>query len=530
MQTASPQIIIVGSGINALVCAAVLAKRGKTVHVFERNDTLGGCIRTVELFPGYRHETLSSWYPLFMASPGYAELKDDLAAAGVRFPSNGYTTGLVTPDGEHLALTHDIADTAARMNRLAPGDGDAFATLAGQLFQRDAQLTFGLLGEDPYGFKLLRTLFGAWRARGIGGLLNFASESLESFRRWSERTFTSPTSRALLAPWVLHSGIGPDDATSALIGKVTFAAVTAGGMPVVEGGGEKLVEGLAAIIRKHGGQLSTGAHVERVLLTGNTAVGVRANGRDYLCSESVVCNVTPTQLYRDLLPQAPQAVRDSAAAYRYGRGCMQIHFALSRPPTWPDAELLSVPLVHVTESMENVCLAVVEANNGQLPRYPTIAVGQPVAVDATRAPAGGWILWLQLQDMPSKVRGDAAGEIAAEADFTWSPRIREAMADRIQHRLERVLPDLASCIVGRVAYSPADLEAMNCNLVGGDPYSGICSPDQFFWFRPFAKRDGVGGHKTPYGNVFHIGAATHPGPGLGGNSGYQVANKLAKRR
>ena len=61
------EFVIVGSGINSLVCAALLAKAGKSVLVLEREDTLGGCIRTEELFPGFRHEVLSSWYPLFVA-------------------------------------------------------------------------------------------------------------------------------------------------------------------------------------------------------------------------------------------------------------------------------------------------------------------------------------------------------------------------------------------------------------------------------------------------------------------------------
>ncbi|KAG1538496.1 hypothetical protein G6F50_014657 [Rhizopus delemar] len=68
-----------------------------------------------------------------------------------------------------------------------------------------------------------------------------------------------------------------------------------------------------------------------------------------------------------------------------------------------------------------------------------------------------------------------------------------------------------------------------CNLVGGDPYSGVCSPDQFFWLRPFAGSQVARAHRTPLSNLFHIGAATHPGPGLGGGSGYLVAQHLAPR-
>lgn len=280
--TADPQIIVVGSGMNSLVCAALLAQRGKSVLVLERNDRLGGCIRTEELFPGYYHDVLSSWYPLFVGSPAYAALKPALQAAGLAFAQCGYTTGLVRPDGSGVALKQDIEDSVRRLDAWAPGDGQAFGAMAQRLFGDDAALTFGLLGQNPYGAGMLKLLFKEWRRRGLDGLLGFAADALESFRRWSERELQSDGARALIAPWVLHTGLGPDDACSALIGKLTFAAVVAGGMPVVKGGSQGVVDALAKVIEQHGGRLLTHTTVERVLTQGagrrRRAVGVRAGG------------------------------------------------------------------------------------------------------------------------------------------------------------------------------------------------------------------------------------------------------------
>ena len=74
--------------------------------------------------------------------------------------------------------------------------------------------------------------------------------------------------------------------------------------------------------------------------------------------------------------------------------------------------------------------------------------------------------------------------------------------------------------------SPADLEALNINLVGGDPYSGDCAIDQSMFWRPLRAAKN---HATELAGLYHIGASTHPGPGLGGGSGYLVADQLAKR-
>ncbi|MFD2177619.1 phytoene desaturase family protein [Veronia pacifica] len=525
--------IVVGSGINSLVCAAMLAVKGKSVLVLERNSVFGGCIRTEELFPGYHHDIMSSWYPLFVGSPGYAALKTELDKAGLTFEQNDYSTGIVFPDGSGLAVKNDIEDTVARLEAICPGDGKAFGQMAGKMFGEDAVLTFGLLGNDPYSWSLIKLLYKEWRVRGMPGLMSFAADSLESCRKWANRTLSDDMNRALIAPWVLHTGLGPDEAISALIGKLTFAAVVAGGMPVVKGGSAHIVDALLKVITDHGGRAICDTEVTGIITNNNTsklrALGVRTEKASYRARENVICNVTPDKLYQSLLTPAhsvPVELATKAGSYQFGRGGMQIHFALSAPPPWKTPELVNVPLVHLTESMEQVCLSVTEANNGLIPSCPTLGIGQPTAVDPSRAPDGSWILWIQMQELPSYIKGDALGEIPAPEDGKWNEDIREMVADRVQARLECVMPGLSEIIVGRKAYCPADLEHLNCNLVGGDPYSGVCSPDQFFWLRPFSPSSKARAHNTHIPNVYHIGASTHPGPGLGATSGYLVAKKL----
>ncbi|WKL52358.1 NAD(P)/FAD-dependent oxidoreductase [Pseudomonas kielensis] len=530
----SHQVVFVGSGINSMIGAALLAVRGKRVLVLERNDRLGGCIRTEELFPGFTHEVLSSWHSLLAGSPAYAELEPELRKHGVEVLHSKYSTGWVHPNGKGIALTRDLDDACERLEKIALGDGLALKNTFSKVMGEDAGLIFTMLGKDPYGLSMLKPLFQAWRKRGVDGLLTFATESLENFRRWSERTFISNEVRTLIAPWTLHSGLGPDDASSALIGKLTFASVVTAGMPVIKGGGSRLVDALASIIEAKGGAVRTNSDVVRINTNGQgtreRATGVTlSDGSQFQASESVVCNVTPEKLYGKLIEYSPKSVRDHANGYRYGRGCMQIHFALSAKPSWLTEELGEVPLVHMTESMEQTCLSVTEANNGLLPSKPTLGIGQPVVVDKSRAPDGSWILWIQMLELPTTLKGDAAGEIATPADGKWNDQVREAFADRVQKRLEQVMPGLSSIVIGRKTLSPADLEKLNCNLIGGDPYSGICSPDQFFWLRPFASTHGARINKTTLKNVYHIGASTHPGPGLGAGSGILVADKLSRR-
>ena len=122
------------------------------------------------------------------------------------------------------------------------------------------------------------------------------------------------------------------------------------------------------------------------------------------------------------------------------------------------------------------------------------------------------------------MKGDAAGALDV-GDGTWTEALREAYADRIVARLGESIKNLESAALRRVALSPTDLEALNPNLVAGDIYAGSCALDQNLLWRLFAAAPG---HRTAVEGLWHVGASTHPGPGLGAGSGYLVAKELTK--
>jgi phytoene dehydrogenase-like protein len=229
---------------------------------------------------------------------------------------------------------------------------------------------------------------------------------------------------------------------------------------------------------------------------------------------AVICNVTPTQLYTELL----DGLQHRAESFRYGRSEMQIHFALSEPPKWEGDERLGrTAIVHLTAGLDGVSRAVNEAERGLLPAEATVVVGQPLTMDESRAPEGKGLLWIQLQELPWRIKGDAAGELDV-GDGTWTEELRERYADRIQARIAHAIPNLESTVLARTCLSPADLQAANVNLVHGDPYGGALALDQNFLWRAQ--------HRTQVENVWLVGASTHPGPGLGGGSGALVAAQL----
>ena len=66
---------------------------------------------------------------------------------------------------------------------------------------------------------------------------------------------------------------------------------------------------------------------------------------------------------------------------------MQIHIAMNERPRWQgDERLARTPLVHLTPGLDGVSRAVNEADRGLLPAEATIALGQPMTLDPSRAP------------------------------------------------------------------------------------------------------------------------------------------------
>src|SRR3989442_2336353 len=136
--------VVIGSGPNGLSADIELARNGRSVAVYEANDTIGGGCRSAELtLTGFIHDICSAFHPMGAASPFFREL--DLAKEGLEWIEPPAALAHPLDDGSVVLLERSIDATAAG---LGP-DGRAYRRLGGPLVGEAGDLPEGALRPLP---------------------------------------------------------------------------------------------------------------------------------------------------------------------------------------------------------------------------------------------------------------------------------------------------------------------------------------------------------------------------------------------
>jgi len=513
--------IVVGAGHNGLVAATYLARAGWDTLVLERNEDVGGAVRSAELTrEGFVHDCYATNQNLFLGSPVWEELQDDLQEQGLSFAHSAKPYCNVFPDGSALRVYQDEAETLSELEAHDPTDAEGWQELY-EHFGEFERTLLPLYGTPLPSYEAAKQLVRAFSDLGYREFMELARIVTSSTRELGDAYLSSPEAKALLAPWGMHLDYGPDVSGGAMFPFLEAFTDMEVGISITEGGASNLVEALAGVCAEAGGEVRTDAEVSRVRVGRGGATGVElASGERIDASEAVIANLTPTVLF-DLIDErdTPPGVADQLEEYTYGPGTMMVHLALSELPDWEAEEVSEFAYVHVAPYVEDLAETYTAAMNGKLPESPLLVVGQTTAVDPSRTPGDEHILWIQVRALPSEIEGDAAGEIEATS---WD-EAGEPYADRVIDKLDEYAPGIEDLVLDRAVFTPDDLEASNPNLVGGDSVAGSHHLRQNFVWRPFSDWTN---YETPVEDLYMVGAGTWPGAGVNALSGYLAAQKL----
>lgn len=513
--------IIIGSGHNSLVCALYLLRAGWSVRVLERAPTPGGAVKTQELTePGFRHDWAAMNISNFKNSAFYADFGVALERHGAEFVTAENCFASVYDDGTWFGVSTDTAANVSRIAAFSERDAKTWQSLTDS-FASSAPIIGGLMSSPMKGTALTGLGFKALRQQGLGGTFDLIRFALSSPRDWLGRTFESEKIRAALAPWGMHVDYAPDVASGAIFPYLEAFGDQAGGLSLGKGGADTIIRAMVAEIEAQGGSVDCDTEVTRIFHENGKAQAVEtADGRQISANKAIIANVAPKALAR-LTGTTGNADYDSGLdTFQYAPGTVMIHLALSDLPDWrAGSELRDYAYVTIAPTLDAMALAYQQPLAGLLPTEPMIVVGQPTAIDPSRAPAGKHTLWLQVRMVPGEIKGDGAGQInATDWDTALAP-----FAERVLDIVERHAPGLRDRILGMRCVSPRDLEADNPNLVGGDQVCGSHHLSQNAIFRPVL---GYSDGTTPIEGLYHTGAAVWPGASTGAGPGTLLGRML----
>lgn len=518
--------IVIGGGHNGLVCAAYLARSGRSVCVIEAAEEVGGAAVTREFAPGFRVSACAHLMHSLSSSVAHdLQLeRHGLSVSATQLP----TTAL---SGEGVALT--LAGNAVQPlqeSACSAADQAAYPAYAARL-QRFARALNPVLesmpprlGTDSWQDRRALLRLG-WRIRRLGRndmreLLRVAGMCVYDLLT---DHFASPLLQGALAfDAVLGTNLGPRSPGSVFTLLYRLAAAATGdadhygGVLAQPSGGLGTVSlALARAAEVAGARIRRGTAVRSILVRNDRAVGVVLASGECIEADAVISNADPKSTFLRLLGAEhldAGFVRRVSHLRTQGLAA-KLHLALAELPVFrglPPAALRGRLLL--TPSMDYLERAFNHSKYREVSASPALEITVPTVSDPDLAPEGQHVLSAVVQYAPYTLDAGWDGE-------------RQRFTERIIDLLEACAPGLRRSVRAAQLLAPPDLER-EFRITGGHWHHTDLALDQFFMVRPLP---GAAQYRTPLEGLYLCGAGCHPGGGVLGTAGRNAARQVLAR-
>lgn len=471
--------IVVGAGPNGLAAAVTMARAGLTVEVYEAQATIGGGARTAQLglAPGITHDLCSAVHPLALASPFFREF--DLPARGVELiaPKISYAHPL---DGGRAGLAYrSLARTVDELGV----DGRAWMRLFGPLI-RNRELITGL------------AMSGIQSARHPGrtarGLVAGAGLGVRAVRQAVTQlvpAFDTDRAAALFAGVAAHSTSRLPGLVPSVIALMLGMMAHSEGWPIPVGGSQKITDALVADFEAHGGRVFV-----------QHAIEVAA---DLPPARVYLFDTTPEHVAQVYAGRLPAKSRQKINTVRRTAAVAKVDFVLNGPVPWQVPAIGEAATVHLGGSQAEIFAAEAAVTRGRHAAAPVVLVSDPTVADPGRELSGVRPLWAYAH-VPVGSPRDVTGEVIGQ--------------------IERFAPGFTDTIIASTCTPASERAQTNANYIGGDIAGGQLSLRRLLVGVPF----GASPYATPIAGTYLCSAATPPGPGVHGMSGWHAATEVLR--
>jgi beta-carotene ketolase (CrtO type) len=522
-----------------MVCAAYLLKAGYQVLLLERRPVPGGAATTEEVLPktapGFKFNLCAIDHEFIFLGPVIQEL--GLAKFGLEYLICDPTVFCPQPDGGYFLAYRSLEKTCREIHRYSPRDAEKYAEFIGywQQFMRAFTPLFNVPPQAiweivrSYPPDRLKALFDLIGSRNK--LLDFVRTTIGSPEDLLQEWFDSERIKAPLARLAAEIGAPPSQ-KGINAGMMMMAMRHDPGMARPRGGTGALTASLVRLVLSLGGKILTEQSVERVLVEGDRALGVRVEGgKEYRARKGVISNIDARRLFLQLVEKEDLDRANPNLYERVDRRIvnnnetiLKIDCALSEVPeftAYRGEDKYLVGTVLIADSMRHVEQAHALTIMGEIPdRDPSFYLDVPTILDPSMAPEGKHTLWIEFF-APYQIAGREGTGLNGTG---WTDELKNKVADRVIDKLADYAPNVKSSIIARRVESPAEL-GDRLGAYKGNYYHIDMTLDQMMFLRPLPE---IANYKTPIRGLYLTGAGTHPGGSISGMPGRNCAKAFLK--
>jgi phytoene desaturase len=476
--SATPRVVVIGSGFGGLGVAVRLAARGFRVRVLEKRDQPGGRAY-VYRDAGFAFDA----GPTVVTAP---QLIEELFELAGRRMADHLKLVPVDPfyrirfdDGRLFDYTGDADRMAEEVRRVSPADVDGYRRFVVEA-EKIFRVGFEQLSDVPFSraVDMLKIVPQMIRLRSHKSVYALVSSYIRD-----------EALRQVMSFHPLLVGGNPFSTTS--IYSLIAYLERKWGVWFALGGTGAIVQALVELLRALGGELECDAEVEEILVDGGRARGVRLAGGRVIDADLVVSNSDVAFTYKRLLPPAVRRKWTDRRLdqMRYSMGLVVAYFGTRR--TYPELAHHTILLgPRYRELLDDIFERKVLASDFSLYLHA------PTRTDPSLAPPGCEAFYV-LAPVPHLGSGT-----------DWDREI-DGYRDRLYAFLEEaMLPELRTSLVTSRTITPNTFRD-ELNSIHGAAFSIQPLLTQSAYFRPHNRSEDVRG-------LYFVGAGTHPGAGMPG--------------
>ena len=468
------KVVIVGAGPGGLTAGMILASRGFDVTIVEKKERVGG--RNAELKVGdFSFDTGPTFlHQKFTLDEVFREAgrsADDYMDLVLLDPMTRLSWGDLS-----METTSDESRMAANVARAFPGNEEGYGRFmedhAGKL-----KAIFPCL-QRPYhqirsffSTKLMPALPYVATARSVVDVLDnyFTDDRLKL-------AFTFQAKYLGMSPWKCP-------ALFSILSYIEYKY----GIYHVQGGLCRISEGMAEVVREHGGKIRLGTGVKELKFSGSRVTGVELDDGELLECDDAVVNADYAHAMTSLM-NGRSVPAEKLGKKKYSCSTFMLYLGL-------DKIYRDEPHHHIIFADDYEKNVSDIQGERELSEDMSIYIRNSCVTDPLVAPEGQSGLYILVPTINARYRND------------WDS-LQGEYRDKILQRIEERtgMKDLREHIIEERIIDPAGWRD-GLDVFMGATFNLAHTLDQMLYLRPHNRMQG-------YYNLFLVGGGTHPGSGL----------------